>query len=682
MYTHKSNENLISDVTKHITFNDLFDQKDIQRIQDIFSEATGVASMITYPDGIAITQPSNFCRLCQIVRETEKGLANCIKSDAVNCQNISSEIQLKRCVSVGLWDSGVKITMNGIHLANWLIGQVRNEEIDEQKIIEYGDEIGADKKEFLEAFHQVPIMSTEKLLKIFEMLSAFSNELSEKAYSNFQLKIKIEESERINELLQNERLLLRTLIDNIPDPIYAKDLMGKKTLANKAEVDLLGAKSESEVTGKDDSYYYPKEYADQFMANDRQVIQTGTPQLYEEGFIIDGKGKKHWLLSSKLPLRNKDNEIIGVMGIGRDIEARKLVEEALRKSEEFLKETQVIAQLGTYSLDINSEKWTSSELLDSIFGIDADYDRSFDGWVIIIHPEWQSIMKKYVINHVIGKKNKFDRKYKIIRANDQEERWVHGLGKIVYQDQQPKLLIGTIQDITDRVKSEEALKNSQLELKKFASHLQNVREEEKIQLAREIHDELGQILIAIKIDLGMMKQNVLKSIKKDDTENILTNFENLFGLVDNTLNTTRKIMTDLRPEVLYLVGFVEAVKLYVNNFKERYQISCLFENYVPDLKINSQQSVALYRILQESFTNIVKHSRATRVNIFLRLENALLVLEVTDNGIGFKTTQRSKPNSYGLLGIKERVYLLEGKLFILSRPNEGTTIKVEIPYKN
>jgi signal transduction histidine kinase len=140
-------------------------------------------------------------------------------------------------------------------------------------------------------------------------------------------------------------------------------------------------------------------------------------------------------------------------------------------------------------------------------------------------------------------------------------------------------------------------------------------------------------------------------------------------------------MTDLRPEVLFLIGFVEAVKLYVNNFKERHQIVCMFKNNVSKLELNSQQSVALYRILQESLTNIAKHAKATRVNIHLDIQADKLVMKVNDNGIGFKISQKNKPNSYGLLGMKERVYLLEGNLNISSQPGEGTTIKVEIPYQ-
>jgi len=96
--------------------------------------------------------------------------------------------------------------------------------------------------------------------------------------------------------------------------------------------------------------------------------------------------------------------------------------------------------------------------------------------------------------------------------------------------------------------------------------------------------------------------------------------------------------------------------------------------------LNSQQSVALYRILQESLTNIAKHAKATKINIDLAIKDEKLVMKVKDNGIGFNIPQKNKPNSYGLLGMKERVYLLEGELLISSQPGEGTTIKVEIPY--
>ena len=142
------------------------------------------------------------------------------------------------------------------------------------------------------------------------------------------------ESRQAVENLLNERLLLRTLIDNIPDSIYSKDLACRKTLVNKAELGFMGAKSESEVLGKDDFDFYPLELADKFFADDQSVIQSGKAVLNREEYVLDENGQKRWLLSSKLPLCDKDEKVIGLVGIGRDITDRKIAEENLKENEE------------------------------------------------------------------------------------------------------------------------------------------------------------------------------------------------------------------------------------------------------------------------------------------------------------------------------------------------------------
>ncbi len=233
-------------------------------------------------------------------------------------------------------------------------------------------------------------------------------------------------------------------------------------------------------------------------------------------------------------------------------------------------------------------------------------------------------------------------------------------------------------DITERKKVEQALKDSQEQLKKFAAHLQNIREEERVLLAREIHDELGQILVALKIDLGILKHKMVKiSGAQTDVE---IKFEQVLKLLDNTIKTTRKIMTGLRPEVLELVGFIEAARLYAIEFQERHKINCLFECDLLSSNIDSQKSVALFRILQEALTNVAKHAKATEVIIKLLIENGNMVMEIADNGIGIDVTKKNRNDSYGLIGMRERVLLLDGELTITGQPEKGTTIRVEMAY--
>ncbi|MBX7258646.1 MAG: PocR ligand-binding domain-containing protein [Candidatus Hydrogenedentes bacterium] len=193
-----------------VDFSEMFDLEELQRIQDTFARATGVASIITHPDGTPITKPSSFCRLCiDIIRNTEKGLANCFCSDAVIGRHNPSGPIIQPCLSGGLWDAGASITVGGKHVANWLIGQVRNETQDEERMLQYADEIGADKEEFQKALGQVPVMSKQRFENIAQVLFLFANELSTRAYQNVLQERFIEERKRTaEERLEMERRLL------------------------------------------------------------------------------------------------------------------------------------------------------------------------------------------------------------------------------------------------------------------------------------------------------------------------------------------------------------------------------------------------------------------------------------------------------------------------------------------
>jgi len=237
-------------------------------------------------------------------------------------------------------------------------------------------------------------------------------------------------------------------------------------------------------------------------------------------------------------------------------------------------------------------------------------------------------------------------------------------------------------DITEQKLVVEALNNSQQKLRKFAAHLQNAREEEKIAIAREIHDDLGQILVALKIDLGMFERKLSKGIEATTSEELLSKFKDLSSQVDNTIKSARRIMNGLRPEMIELLGFEAACKSYLLEFEERYHIPCQFESTSSELNINPQQSVTLFRILQEALNNIIKHAKAKVVKVQLNNRDNKIILEIIDNGVGFDENHKGRQDSYGLIGMKERVLLLDGELDITSKVGKGTSVRVEIPYSS
>lgn len=232
-----------------LKFSDLFDLEEIQKIQDAFALASNVASIITEPDGTPITKPSNFCRLCMdIIRQTPKGLSNCMKSDAIlGRQNPIGPI-MQPCLSGGLWDGGAGISVGNIHVANWLIGQVRNETQNDEAMLKYGDEIGADREKFREALGQVTKMSTDQFKNVCNSLFLFANQLSKLAFQNLMLRQneelltnlnrELEErvEERTEQLVQSNDALNKA---NDELGIALKHLWGEMRLARKIQMSLL-----------------------------------------------------------------------------------------------------------------------------------------------------------------------------------------------------------------------------------------------------------------------------------------------------------------------------------------------------------------------------------------------------------------------------------------------------------
>ncbi len=211
------------------------------------------------------------------------------------------------------------------------------------------------------------------------------------------------------------------------------------------------------------------------------------------------------------------------------------------------------------------------------------------------------------------------------------------------------------------------------QLRALAARLQSVREEERTRVAREIHDELGQTLTAIKIDLVF-----LISERPEDQEHRFQRGQSILKLVEATIQAVRRISTELRPAILDDLGPVAAVEWAAEEFQARTGIKCHIDLADADIAIDPERATALFRIFQETLTNVARHANATEVNVRLSEEDGYLVLEVRDNGRGIGREQLSA-RSLGILGMRERALLIGGELNISGSPGQGTMVRVRIP---
>jgi signal transduction histidine kinase len=234
------------------------------------------------------------------------------------------------------------------------------------------------------------------------------------------------------------------------------------------------------------------------------------------------------------------------------------------------------------------------------------------------------------------------------------------------------LVAGILRDITEQKRATEDLQRSYGQLVALTAQLQSVREEERTRLARELHDQLGQSLTAIRIDLAS-----IKSIP--DRGQALVKLASLMDLVDQTIHSVRQISTDLRPGILDDLGLVAAVEWMAEESQSR--VGIRFELNLPteELSLNPDCATALFRIIQETLTNVARHAAATLVQIRLSENASRLTLEIQDNGRGIGAQPLSGANSLGIVGMRERARLLGGDLAILSDHGEGTTVRVSIP---
>lgn len=365
------------------------------------------------------------------------------------------------------------------------------------------------------------------------------------------------------------------------------------------------------------------------------------------------------------------SKAIGVLE--EQIAERMEAEEALRKSGEYFRKLVETVNAIPWEADMHTWRFTYvGPQVVRILGYPiSDWHRD-NFWVDHIHPE----DREYAVNFcraASSSKRDFEFEYRMVAA-DGRTVWFRDLATVVPGEYGSRKLRGFMLDITERKRTEAQLRRSQEQLRGLSTRVLSVQEEERSRIAREVHDELGQALTSLKIDLAWLGQRL-----PEDRDWLHEKVRTMTERIDATIHAVRRISTELRPGILDHLGLVATLEWQVREFQDRTGIPCVFTRSADHLVIDAMRSTTLFRICQEALTNVVRHANATRVDVDLRGVGTHVVLTVRDNGRGISKNAVADPRSLGLVGMRERVLPWGGNVRIRGVRGKGTVVTVRIP---
>ena len=397
--------------------------------------------------------------------------------------------------------------------------------------------------------------------------------------------------------------------------------------------------------------------------------KAGRVRDLEVGFRIKSGEVRDTLLSGEIIDLHDGKYIIGVI---RDITERKHIDMKLRSSEERF----------SNAFHVSPAALTITRIADGKFiDVNESFLRMF------------GFSREEVIGHTSLELNMLssEERKKLIQMQietgglqNYELQFQTKLGTpiIMLFSSKPMVLEGeechitTLIDITDRKIAEEKVIKSREELRLLSAHLQNVREDERKNLAREMHDELGQILSSLKMNFVLMQRQIKDSKKELCKKKISEEIQSATVVVDKAVMRVRKLITQLRPELLDKLGLIPALEWYVEEFYKESKLKCQLVSEFENLELTSDVELTIFRTVQEALTNVVKHSGADKVVVKLFKEMGNLIVEINDNGKGFVEEEARKKGSFGLLGMRERAGVIGGIIEIESKLQKGTTVRL------
>ena len=487
----------------------------------------------------------------------------------------------------------------------------------------------------------------------------------------------ITKRKRAEEALRESEESFRQLAENICDLFWIKTPDLKSVIYFSPSYESISGRK------REDAYRNPnyQDFLARVIDEDRPRMTEFMERPVEAEFEIEYRikhpdGSVHWACDRGFPVRDQSGTIYRVAGITHDVTESRLAEKALRESEERFRQL---------TENIHEVFWLRSPDLKELLYVSPMYEKicgrtreslHATGPELVVHPADRTRVME-MLPGFAGRE--FEMEYRIV-TKEGDIRWLRDRGfPIRNQSGQVYRMGGVAEDITERKEAEDRLKASSEQLRALSASLQSAREEEAARIARQIHDDMGGILTGLRWELEALEKMIDQPADPGHLQAMRDTLTTMRGLTDTTINVVRRIASELRPSILDDLGLVEAIEWQTEQFQARTGIECQCDCSLQSTPLSEQQSTAVFRIVQEALTNILRHAQATGVSVAMKEEDGILVLKVSDNGRGITPAEVSNKKSLGLLGMRERAHLIGGHLDIGGSAGRGTTLQVRVP---